>query len=107
MTRSGRILVVDDELNAPLAKRLREEGFDVETAPDAVKAIGRYAAFSPQIVMTDLQPGIDGIEHVKKLRAGEDPPSLVVMTAAGEVSSAVDAMRAGAAEYLTKPINFD
>ncbi len=110
MTRTGRILVVDDEVNArsALAELLRDEGFDVETAADAFKALGKYESFGPHIVVTDLKmPGMDGIELVKKLRAMEDPPTVVVMTAFGAVTSAVDAMRAGAAEYLTKPLNFD
>ena len=110
MARSGRILVVDDEVNArtALAELLREEGFEVETAADAFKGLGKYEGFSPHIVITDLKmPGMDGIELVKKLRALEDPPGVIVMTAYGAVSSALDAMRAGAAEYLTKPLNFD
>ena len=52
-------------------------------------------------------PGMDGIELVKKIRAMEDAAAVVVMTAFGAVASAVDAMRSGAAEYLTKPLNFD
>ncbi|MBA2540004.1 MAG: sigma-54-dependent Fis family transcriptional regulator [Deltaproteobacteria bacterium] len=110
MTRSGRILVVDDEVNArtALAELLRDEGYEVETAADAFKALGKYDSFGPHVVVTDLKmPGMDGIELVKKLRAMEDPATVVVMTAFGAVSSAVDAMRAGAAEYLTKPLNFD
>src|SRR6478735_102731 len=106
----GRILVVDDEVNArtALAELLRDEGFDVETAADAFKALGKYESFTPHVVVTDLKmPGMDGIELVKKIRAMEDPAAVVVMTAFGAVSSAVDAMRAGAAEYLTKPLNFD
>ncbi|MBL9019160.1 MAG: sigma-54-dependent Fis family transcriptional regulator [Myxococcales bacterium] len=108
--RSGRILVVDDEVNArtALAELLRDEGFDVETAADAFKALGKYESFTPHVVVTDLKmPGMDGIELVKKIRAMEDPAAVVVMTAFGAVSSAVDAMRAGAADYLTKPLNFD
>src|SRR6476660_5647502 len=91
MPRSGRILVVDDEVNArtALAELLRDEGFDVETAADAFKALGKYESFVPHVVVTDLQmPGMDGVELVMK------------------VSTAVDAMRAGAADYLTKPLNF-
>jgi DNA-binding NtrC family response regulator len=110
MSRTGRILVVDDEVNArtALAELLRDEGFEVETAADAFKALGKYEAFAPHVVVTDLKmPGMDGIELVQKLRSQEDPPAVIVMTAFGAVSSAVDAMRAGAAEYLTKPINFD
>jgi DNA-binding NtrC family response regulator len=110
MPRTGRILVVDDEVNArsALGELLRDEGYEVETAADAFKALGKYEAFAPHVVVTDLKmPGMDGIELVKKLRAMEDPPAVVVMTAFGAVSSAVDAMRAGAAEYLTKPLDFE
>jgi DNA-binding NtrC family response regulator len=110
MARTGRILVVDDEVNArtALAELLRDEGYDVETAADAFKALGKYESFSPHIVVTDLKmPGMDGIELVKKIRSSEEPAAVVVMTAFGAVASAVDAMRAGAAEYLTKPLNFD
>src|SRR5689334_19033119 len=110
MARTGRVLVVDDEVNArtALAELLRDEGYDVETAADAFKALGKYESFSPHVVVTDLKmPGMDGIELVKKVRAMEDAAAVVVMTAFGAVSSAVDAMRAGAAEYLTKPLNFD
>jgi DNA-binding NtrC family response regulator len=110
MARTGRILVVDDEVNArtALAELLRDEGYDVETAADAFKALGKYESFAPHVVVTDLKmPGMDGIELVKKIRASEEPAAVVVMTAFGAVSSAVEAMRAGAAEYLTKPLNFD
>ena len=110
MARQGRILVVDDEVNArtALAELLRDEGFEVETAADAFKALGKYDAFSPHLVLTDLKmPGMDGIELVRKIQAMEDPAAMVVMTAFGAVQSAVEAMRAGAVEYLTKPLNFE
>jgi DNA-binding NtrC family response regulator len=102
--------VVDDEVNArtALAELLRDEGYDVETAADAFKALGKYESFAPEVVVTDLKmPGMDGIELVKKIRGAEDPAAVIVMTAFGAVASAVEAMRAGAAEYLTKPLNFD
>src|SRR3954469_825628 len=110
MTRLGRILVVDDEANArtALAELLRDEGFEVETAADAFKALGKYESFAPHVLVTDLKmPGMDGIELVKKIRASEDPSQVIVMTAFGAVATAVDAMRAGATDYLTKPLNFD
>jgi DNA-binding NtrC family response regulator len=110
MSRTGRILVVDDEVNArtALAELLRDEGFDVEMAADAFKALGKYESFAPHVVLTDLKmPGMDGIELVKKLRAFEDPCDVIVMTAFGAVETAVEAMRAGASDYLTKPLNFD
>ena len=110
MSRLGRILVVDDEPNArtALAELLREEHFEVETAADAFKALGKVESFAPHLVITDLKmPGMDGIELVVKLRAMEDAPAVIVMTAFGAVDTAIDAMRAGAEEYLTKPLNFD
>jgi DNA-binding NtrC family response regulator len=110
MERSGRILVVDDEANArsALAELLRDEGLEVETAADAFKALGKLAAFTPHVVITDLKmPGMDGIELVKKLRAMDDAPAVIVMTAFGAVDSALEAMRSGAEDYLTKPLNFD
>ena len=102
--------MVDDEVNArtALAELLRDEGYEVETAADAFKALGKADAFAPHVVVTDLKmPGMDGIELLHKLRMSEDPASVVVMTAFGAVATAVEAMRAGAADYLTKPINFD
>jgi DNA-binding NtrC family response regulator len=110
MPRTGRILVVDDEVNArtALAELLRDEGYEVETAADAFKALGKYETFTPHVVVTDLKmPGMDGIELVKKIRASEEAAAVVVMTAFGAVSSAVDAMRAGAVDYLTKPLSFE
>jgi DNA-binding NtrC family response regulator len=110
LSRSSRILVVDDEVNArtALADLLRDEGFEVEIAADAFKALGKYEAFAPHVVITDLKmPGMDGIELVKRIRAAEDPAAVIVMTAFGDVDTAVEAMHAGAADYLTKPLNFD
>jgi DNA-binding NtrC family response regulator len=110
MTRSPRILVVDDEVNArtALADLLRDEGLDVEMAADAFKALGKYEAFAPHVVITDLQmPGMSGIDLMKKIRSGEDPAAVIVMTAFGDVATAVEAMHAGAADYLAKPLNFD
>jgi DNA-binding NtrC family response regulator len=110
MARTGRVLVVDDEVNArtALAELLRDEGYDVETAADAFKGLGKHESFGPHVVITDLKmPGMDGIELVKKLRAAEEPAAVIVMTAFGAVETAVEAMRAGAVDYLTKPLNFD
>src|SRR6188508_2385570 len=107
--RTGRILVVDDEVNArtALAELLRDEGYEVETAADAFKALGKFESFSPHVVITDLKmPGMDGIDLVKKVRAADESVGVIVMTAFGAVESAIEAMRAGAAEYLTKPVNF-
>ena len=71
----GRILVVDDEPNArsALAELLREEGYAVETAADAFKALSKAEDFSPDVVLTDVKmPGMSGLELLDRLRAGND-----------------------------------
>ena len=110
MSVSGRILVVDDEANArsALAELLREEGYAVETAADGFKALPKLEEFAPDIVVTDLKmPGLDGLGLMNKALEYDPELAVVVMTAFGAIDTAVAAMRAGAADYLTKPINFD
>jgi DNA-binding NtrC family response regulator len=106
----GRILVVDDEPNArtALAELLREEGYAVETAADGFKALPKLEDFAPDVLLTDLKmPGMDGIELMRKAHELDPEATVVVMTAFGAVDTAVAAMRNGAADYLTKPLNID
>jgi DNA-binding NtrC family response regulator len=107
----ARILIVDDEANArnALAEILREEDYQVETAADGFKALARAETFHPDLVLTDLKmPGMDGVELLGKLKdAREFDLEVIVMTAFGAVETAVKAMRAGAVDYLTKPLNTD
>src|SRR5579871_4786825 len=110
MESKGRILIVDDEVNArtALAELLRDEGYAVETAADGFKALPKLDDFAPDLVLTDLKmPGLDGIELMKKARERDPEQTVVVMTAYGAVDTAVAAMRQGAADYLTKPINME
>ncbi|MEO8845595.1 MAG: sigma-54 dependent transcriptional regulator [Kofleriaceae bacterium] len=105
-----RILIVDDEADArsALATLLRDEGYTVEMAADGFKALPKLDEFAPDLLLTDLKmPGMGGMELMK--RAWEKDPErvVVVMTAYGSIDTAVAAMRAGAADYLTKPINLD
>jgi len=104
----GRILVVDDEANAraELAELLSEEGYQVESAGDGLKALGKLEAFGPDLVLTDLKmPGMDGIGLLQEVRVHDPDVVVVVMTAFGGIETAITAMRAGAADYLTKPVN--
>ena len=104
----GRILVVDDEVNArtALIELLSDEGYVVESAADGFKALGKAAEFAPDLVLTDLRmPGMDGLQLLAKLHEGDPDLPVVVMTAFGEVETAVRAMRSGARDYLSKPVN--
>lgn len=104
----ARILVVDDETAArsALTELLREEGYEVQSAGDGFKALGRLEGWRPEIVVTDLKmPGMDGIQLMEKLRERIADVSVVVMTAFGTVESAVEAIQQGADDYLTKPLH--
>jgi DNA-binding NtrC family response regulator len=104
----GSILVVDDEANAraALGELLREEGYSVETAADGFKALGKMEESRPDLILTDLKmPGMGGVELLERAKGLDDEIAVVVMTAFGAVDTAVDAMKKGAANYLTKPLN--
>jgi two-component system, NtrC family, response regulator HydG len=106
----ARILVVDDEASARsgLEKLLRHEGYAVDTAGDGVAALAVVAEHPPDVVITDLRmPEMDGLELLKRIRAQDAALPVIVVTAFGDVSTAVQAMREGADDYLTKPIDFD
>jgi DNA-binding NtrC family response regulator len=108
--RTTRILVVDDEPAARtgLEKLLSGEGYAVDAASDGAEALTVAAEHPPDVVVTDLKmPNMDGIELTKKLHEIDASVPVIVSTAFGDVSTAVQAMRAGAEDYLTKPIDFD
>jgi len=103
----GRILIVDDEegLREALAEKLRASGHDVETADSAETGLGRLAKFGPHLVLTDLRmPGMSGLELTSRVREAKPDIDVIVMTGHEEMSSAVDAMKAGAFDYLVKPV---
>ncbi len=105
-----RILVVDDEASARsgLEKLLRQSGYVVDTAKDGKDALAVAAEHPPEVVVTDLKmPEMDGMTLLGKLRESDRDLPVIVATAFGDVSSAVAAMRAGASDYLTKPIDFE
>ena len=108
--RTGRILVVDDEASArsALSEILTDEGYKVRTAADGFRAVAAAGEFAPDVVLTDLKmPGMDGLTLLARLKEADPEVAVVLMTAFGAVESAVEAMRAGASDYLTKPLNSD
>jgi two-component system, NtrC family, response regulator HydG len=106
----GRVLVVDDESSARTAldQLLRQEGYEVETAEDGVVALERFEEHPPDVVVSDLDmPNKDGLTLMRELHQQHRELPIIVVTAATELRSAVAAMRAGAIDYITKPIDFD
>jgi DNA-binding NtrC family response regulator len=108
---SGQVvLVVDDEeaQRKVLAGFLRKKGFEVLTAAGAAEALDLAAAQTVDLVLTDLRmPGGGGLELLRGLRGMNPGVPVIVMTAYGTVTSAVEAMKQGAADYLGKPVDLD
>ncbi len=106
----GSILVVDDEASArsALSEILADEGYSVRTASDGFRALQVVAEELPDVVVTDLKmPGMDGLTLLRKLKADAPECQVILMTAFGAVETAVKAMREGASDYVTKPLNSD
>ena len=110
MTAQGKLLIVDDELSVrdSLAKWFHEEGYDVGTAECASDALTRLAEHSWDAALLDIKMrGTDGIELLGRIR--EIDPNLVVimMTGYASVETAVAALKNGAYDYVTKPLDPD
>jgi two-component system response regulator HydG len=105
-----RVLVVDDDAGARavLQSLLESQGYAVDQAGDGAAALERLVELPPDVIVTDLDmPVMTGLQFLVALRErGQDAP-VIVVTSAAELSSAVEAMRAGATDYLTKPVDFD
>jgi DNA-binding NtrC family response regulator len=107
-TTAPRILVVDDDVDGleVLKTRLVHAGYDVETAESAEKALGRLKAFDPGLIVTDVRmSGMTGLELLEKVRSAMDTVEVVVMTAHDDMQTAVAAMKAGAFDFLVKPVD--
>jgi DNA-binding NtrC family response regulator len=106
----GRILVVDDEPNArsALAELLRDEGYVTEVAADGAHALRVLESFEPDVVLTDLKmPVMDGLTLLQRARPRCPHAAFLVMTAFGSIETAVSAIKQGAENYLTKPLDLD
>src|SRR5262249_19249138 len=104
------ILVADDEagVRESLAEVLRDAGYAVETAVDGSAALAALDNYEFAVVITHLRmPGADGLAVLRKLREVAPQTVPLVITAHGSVESAVEALRAGAADYILKPVIFD
>ncbi len=102
------ILVVDDEPNylIVLSELLRDEGFEVFTAPDAKEGLAVVEEVDLDLVITDMQmPGMDGLQFLDKIKKKNSHLPVIMITAFAEVEKAVAAMQAGAFNYLAKPFS--
>jgi two-component system, NtrC family, response regulator len=110
MSVKGRLVVIDDEVNAAAALEtlLKEDGYEVARAHDARSGLSLLEKTEPDVVLTDLRmPGMDGIELLAKIKEIRPETMVILMTAYGTVKTAVKAMKLGAEDYLSKPIDVE
>src|SRR5712675_2411894 len=103
-----RVLIVEDEENerTGLAELVQAWGYRTDTAKDGLDALEKVLAWSPGIVVTDLKmPRMDGMELLERLAEQSQPIAVVLLTAQGSIDTAVDAMKMGAYDFLTKPVD--
>jgi two-component system, NtrC family, response regulator AtoC len=105
----GTILIVDDEKHTREGLRQSlEEDFDVYTAGNADEAINVLSADQIDLVLTDLRLGADdGMVLIERILQRPRPPVCMLMTAYGSIATAVEAMKRGAYDFVTKPVNID
>ena len=105
-----KILVIDDEpdIGWLFSKILSEEGYKVLTSLNGEEGISKIKKEKPDLVFLDLKlPGMDGIEILKEIRTIDKDLLVIVLTAYETVKTAVEAMKLGAFDYLSKPVNID
>ena len=101
------LLVIEDEtvLAKNIARFFEKEGHLVEVASDGAVGLQAALRIQPDVVIVDFQlPGMDGLEVIRALRKVDDPPRIVMVTGHASVTLAVDAMKAGSMDLLTKPV---
>jgi DNA-binding NtrC family response regulator len=107
--RQPNVLVVDDEavLREVLSLRLERWGYAVRAAGDVEEAERMIEAEAPDIVVSDVVlPGASGLDLLRRLQAGGRRMPVILMTAHGSIDAAVEAMKEGATDFLTKPLDY-
>jgi DNA-binding NtrC family response regulator len=102
----SRILVVDDEANLRkvLAAMLRKDGYEVTVAEDGEQAMAELEKNGADVIVTDLvMPKVGGMDILTRVKADRPDVPVIIITAHGTVDSAVEAIKAGAFDYITKP----
>ncbi|MGD0676755.1 MAG: sigma-54 dependent transcriptional regulator [Polyangiaceae bacterium] len=105
-----RVLVVDDEENIRLVLRtlLKKHGYEVEVAEGGEAALAALDSFDPDVILTDVRmPRMGGLDLLAALKGKRHPATVIVMSAYGNVDLAIEAMKAGAYDYVGKPFKPD
>src|SRR6202050_2641620 len=105
-----RVLVVDDEENIRIVLQtlLKKHGYEVQVADGGEAALALVDTFDPDVILTDVRmPKMGGMDLLATLRAKQHPATVIVMSAYGNVDLALEAMKAGAYDYVGKPFKPD
>src|ERR1051326_2251347 len=104
---TDRILIVDDEpeMCSLLSDILKEEGFTTETAASGEQALSKMGDCDFSVVITDLNmKGMPGLELLREVKRTHPETNVIIMTAFGSIETAIEAMKQGAYDYVTKPV---
>ncbi|KAF0194979.1 MAG: Fis family transcriptional regulator [Bacteroidetes bacterium] len=105
-----KILIIDDEklIRWSLEKHLTAKGYSAFSAETGEEGVRLFDLHHPEVVFVDNKlPGMQGLDVILKLKSLDDETAIVFMTAYGSIETAVNAMKAGAAEYINKPFSFE
>lgn len=102
----AKVLIVDDAIfmRTKASRLLTQEGYQVVEAVDGADAIRKYKAEKPDLVLMDItMPVLDGITSLKAIRAEDESARVIMVTALGQRSMVLEAIRAGAKDFVVKP----
>ncbi|GIV64399.1 MAG: response regulator [Chloroflexota bacterium] len=105
-----KILIVDDAefLRVRIIKMLTGQGFEVYEAENGVKAVEKYKEVRPDVVLMDItMPEMDGLAALKEIRAFDSQAKVVMLTALGQESVVLEAVKSGARDFIVKPFEHD
>jgi len=110
VTRRGLVLIVDDDVSVRRVVRMQmeEAGYEALVASNGQEAQDIINERHPKLVITDLRmPSLSGIDLLRRIREDHMDTTVIIVTAFGSVETAVEAMKAGAYDYVTKPIDYE
>jgi len=105
-----KILIVDDAefLRVRISKMLTGDGFEVIEADNGLRAVDTYKAQKPDLVLMDItMPEMDGLRALKEIRSFDSAAKVVMLTALGQESVVLEAIKSGAKDFIVKPFERD
>ncbi len=110
MSANAKVLIIDDDASQRrlIEFWLQEEGYTAITATDGMGGLRAFEQHAPVLVITDIRmPGMSGLDLLSRIKAANPDTAVILITAFGTVSDAVEAMRLGATDYVLKPLHAD